>query len=229
MLRSLLARAGLIRDPGQLELAFDASGTLLARLQRLGMRGVTSLTLTRNRAVYVSFRGTGLRVHEAFVAAPEEVLRAIVVFVCGRGAARAAARRLILAFPVPRGERARRTRERLHPDDRPLADQLTRAHAQLNAERFAGALRPIQVHVSRRMRTRLGHYAPAATHGTAQIAVSRRHVRRHGWDEALDTLLHEMVHQWQDESGLPVDHGAAFRRKAREVGAQPRAKRVVTR
>jgi hypothetical protein len=31
-------------------------------------------------------------------------------------------------------------------------------------------------------------------------------------------LLHEMVHQWQAENGLPVDHGAVFRRKAQEVG-----------
>ena len=28
--------------------------------------------------------------------------------------------------------------------------------------------------------------------------------------EARCALLHEMVHQWQHESGLPVDHGPAF-------------------
>jgi hypothetical protein len=38
-----------------------------------------------------------------------------------------------------------------------------------------------------------------------------------------ETLLHEMVHQWQAETGQPVDHGRAFRRKAREVGITPRA------
>jgi hypothetical protein len=42
-------------------------------------------------------------------------------------------------------------------------------------------------------------------------------------DEVLDTLLHEMVHQWQDETGRPVDHGREFRRKAREVGIEPTA------
>jgi hypothetical protein len=31
-------------------------------------------------------------------------------------------------------------------------------------------------------------------------------------------MLHEMVHQWQAEMGLRVDHGPTFRRKAREVG-----------
>ena len=52
-------------------------------------------------------------------------------------------------------------------------------------------------------------------------------MKRHGWDEALHTLLHEMVHQWQDETGRPLDHGAGFRRKAREVGIIPAARRVV--
>jgi len=56
---------------------------------------------------------------------------------------------------------------------------------------------------------------------------SRRHIRRDGWDEALHTLLHEMVHQWQDEQGLAVDHGASFRAKARAVGITPLACRAV--
>jgi hypothetical protein len=33
--------------------------------------------------------------------------------------------------------------------------------------------------------------------------------------------LHEMVHQWQDQNGFPVDHGRVFRRKARAVGIEP--------
>ena len=91
----------------------------------------------------------------------------------------------------------------------------------------APALSAVSIVVSRRMRARLGHYAVAAVGSPAQIAISRRHVRRHGWADAGETLLHEMVHQWQDETGQPVDHGAAFKRKAREVGIPPRAARVV--
>ena len=60
-----------------------------------------------------------------------------------------------------------------------------------------------------------------------EITMSRTHIDRHGWDEAAHTLLHEMVHQWQAEAGLPVDHGPTFRRKAREVGVEPRAHRQV--
>ena len=52
---------------------------------------------------------------------------------------------------------------------------------------------------------------------------------RDGWAEALHTLLHEMVHQWQAETGLAVNHGRSFRRKAREVGIEPQARRRVDR
>jgi hypothetical protein len=178
--------------------------------------------------VFVSFQGTELRVQQAFASAPDDVLRAIVVFVCGRGVERRIARRLLLAWPVPDREPRKRRSEQLHPDDRPMVDRLKSEHRRLNEERFGGSLRRVRILVSRRMRSRLGHYAPAATHGEATIAISRRHIRRHGWDEALDTLLHEMIHQWQEESGFPVDHGPGFRRKAREVGAEPRAKRMVS-
>jgi hypothetical protein len=79
------------------------------------------------------------------------------------------------------------------------------------------------------MRARLGHYMSAAPSGEpSEIVVRRRHSRRHGWEEALHTLLHEMVHQWQDETGHPIDHGRVFRAKAREVGVVASARRTVT-
>ncbi|HEU4787693.1 MAG TPA: SprT-like domain-containing protein, partial [Gemmatimonadaceae bacterium] len=90
-------------------------------------------------------------------------------------------------------------------------------------------LKAVPVRVSRRMRSRLGHYTAAKDGEGAEIAISWRHLRRHGWDEALHTLLHEMVHQWQDETGLPLDHGRRFRAKAREIGIEASAKRAVTR
>lgn len=192
------------------------------------MRRIERVTLTTNRSVFVSYQGNQLRVQQAFATAPDDLLRAIVVFVCGRGVERRIARRRILTWPIPGRESRPRRSERLHPDDRPMVDRLTAEHRRLNQERFGGALSRVRILVSRRMRSRLGHYAPAAAYGEATIAISRRHIRRHGWDEAIDTLLHEMVHQWQEESGLPVDHGPAFRRKAREVGAEPRAKRMVS-
>jgi len=127
---------------------------------------------------------------------------------------------------VARPARARRL-VRTHPDDEPIAMQLQAFHQRLNDERFGGTLKPIAVRVSRRMRSRLGHYAPAQRGAPAEIAVSQRHVKRHGFEQALQTLLHEMVHQWQDETRRPLGHGADFREKAREVGITARASRTV--
>lgn len=221
-------------DPAQLELGMEAApprdaAALLARLRALGMRRIQRCVLTRNRTVMVSYGNGELRVHEGYLGAPEPVLRAIVVFVEGRTRAeRRAAQRAIIDAAVV-AHVTPRPPERTHPDDAALVARLQALHARLNAERFGGALRTIPVRVSRRMKSRLGHYVPASQSAHVEIVISRRHVRRDGWADVTDTLLHEMVHQWQDESGLPVDHRAGFRRKAREVGAAPAAKKVVDR
>lgn len=175
----------------------------------------------------VSHAAGELRVNRGYLTAAEPVLRAIVTFVEGRTRAerRAAQQMIVAAAGV--AQVAPRAPERTHPDDDALVRRLQALHQQLNAERFGGVLRTIPVRVSRRMKSRLGHYVPARQGAAVEIVISRRHIRRDGWDDAVDTLLHEMVHQWQDESGLPVDHRAGFRRKAREVGAAPSAKKVI--
>jgi hypothetical protein len=238
VLRALRSVFGLGRhDAAQLTFELDApprdADELLARLRALGLRRIARCRLTRNRNVMVSYRGRDLRVHEGYLAAPEEVHRAIVAFVEGRTRAeRRVAQRRIVSFRIetPAGSaRIRSRRERTRPEDQPLADKLTEWHGRLNADHFAGMLKPIPVRVSRRMRSRLGHYSAANAGESGEIAISWRHLRRHGWDEGVHTLLHEMVHQWQDENGHPLDHGRLFRAKAREVGIQAAAKREVTR
>ena len=221
------------QDLAQLELSFTTApphdaDELLARLRQLGLRRITRARLTRNRNVMVSFAGGELRVHEGYLAAPESVLRAIVAFVEARTPAeRRAAQQLIVSFPI-RSSRPPSRRERTHADDVELAAQLKEWHARYNERHFQGTLRPIGIRVSRRMKSRLGHYTAAVAGGEpAEIAISRSHLRRHGWAEALHTLLHEMVHQWQDETQHAIDHGATFRRKAREVGIEPFARRVL--
>ena len=206
-----------------------SADVLLARLRALGLRRIERCRLTRNRNVMVSFRGASLRVHEGYLDAPPEVLRAIVIFVEGRTRAeRRAAQRTIVAHPVKSvtGD-VRRLRTR--PEDERLSAELTRWHGQYNARHFHGRLKAIPIRVSRRMRSRLGHYTVGAAGESAEIAISWRHLRRHGWEEALHTLLHEMVHQWQDEAGHAIDHGRTFRAKAREVGIAPSARRALTR
>jgi hypothetical protein len=109
-----------------------------------------------------------------------------------------------------------------------MLKELEEMHARLNNESFGGELGKIPFRISDRMRTRLGEVTvdPRSARLT-EITISRRHLDRDGMQEVEKTLLHEMVHQWQAESGLKVDHGAAFKQKAREVGVAPAARRAL--
>jgi SprT-like family protein len=207
----------------------EAGERLLATLRALGLSRIERCRLTRNRNVMVSFSGATLRVHEGYLTAPVEVLRAIVVFVEGRTRAeRRTAQRIIVGHPISSApESARRPRTR--PEDRGLVVELTRWHQRYNSDHFHGRLSSVTLRVSRRMRSRLGHYTCAVHGQPAEIAISWRHIKRDGWEEACHTLLHEMVHQWQAETGRPIDHGRDFRAKAREVGVTPSARRTLAR
>ncbi len=242
MLRALKSLFGR-RDPAQLVLELDAGqlrtgDDLLARLRSLGLKRIATCRLTRNANVMVSWRGAELRVHEGYLSAPPDIHEAIVAFVESRSRAeRRAATKKIVVFAGSTWRDSGR-RERTRPEDEPLARKLEEWHARLNAEYFGGVLREVPIRVSRRMKSRLGHYTasgpvdrwtggPETAKGPGEIAISWRHVRRHKWEEVVHTLIHEMVHQWQDESGLPIDHGARFRAKARDVGIDAAAKRAV--
>jgi hypothetical protein len=235
-LKSFFRRGSFAESP-QLALEFDGpppaprnADEFLTRLRDLGLKRIQICRLTRNRNVMVSFRGPELRVHRGFLDAPQEIHLAIVAFVEGRTKAeRRIAQKRIVTYRIEDPEPARAPRrEKTRPEDEPLAEKLTEWHARYNAELFGGSLKSVPVRVSRRMKSRLGHYAAATKECGGEIAISYRHLRRHGWSEALHTLIHEMVHQWQDETGHPLDHGPGFRAKAREVGIAPRAKRGVT-
>jgi hypothetical protein len=216
----------------QLFLEFDepprTADQLLHRLRVYGLKGITTLRLTRNRAVMVSFSGTELRLHEGFLGAPEHVHHAIVQFVHGRTRAeRTLAQKVILTHPIAAMHRAPVRRPgRPDPQDPATLRELAFWHEEYNRRYFGGALTTIPIKLSGRMRSRLGQFTVATPYGEpAEITLSRAHIRRHGWSEALHTLLHEMVHQWQAESGLEIDHGRAFRAKAAEVGIAPHARR----
>lgn len=242
LLRALGRLIGFGARQLQLSLSLEprprSAGELRRHLVRMGLSEEYICRLTRNRSVVVSFSGRDLRLHYGYLGAPDDVLRAIVAFVNARTRQdRSEARRKLLAFPLPedpgrvrraRPRRGERSGLRTHCDDERFARALSEHHATLNAGKFGGELRSIPIRISRRMRSGLGHYTWRGLEGGgAEIVISRRHIRRHGWDEALHTLLHEMVHQWQDERGMPVDHGTEFRKKARAVGITPLARRNV--
>jgi hypothetical protein len=175
-----------------------------------------------------------LRVHRGYAFAPDRVLKAIVRFLNPRvpRVLRRLAEREFLAFPVevhapPRPRPG--AREPARPGDLVLLHRLGSLHQWLNAEHFGGILAEIPIRLSGRMRTRLGELAVDIRSGRPlDIAISRRHIARHAWSEIEHTLLHEMVHQWQAETGLRIDHGRTFRQKAREVGVLPAATRRVS-
>jgi hypothetical protein len=109
-----------------------------------------------------------------------------------------------------------------------LLHRLRQMHDRLNATHFESKLEELPIRLSGRMRSRLGELTVDLRTGHAlEIALSRRHLAEHDWTEVEHTMLHEMVHQWQAESGLPVDHGPSFREKAVAVGVLPVARRRV--
>lgn len=204
--------------------------TLIQRLRALGLPPFQHFSTHRNQQVMLSFvPGRRLRVHEGYSYAPDAVLQAIVRFVRPgtRRAQRLEARRVFLAFPVeehapPSMPEARAPRPR--PGDEATMAELKRLHAELNQAHFDGCLEEIAIHLSSRMRTRLGELRMRrATGRPLHIGISRRHLRRDGWPAVRATLLHEMIHQWQAETGRAVDHGGEFRRLARALGIPPRA------
>jgi SprT-like family len=213
-------------------LARPTAESLITRLRALGLPPFPDIETHRNRQVMLSYvPGRQFRLHEGYADAPDEVLEAIVRFVTPgvRRLTRMNAKRTFLAFPAdehaPAPAQPRRP-PRPRPGDRHLLGELQAEYLVLNREHFAGSLAVIPIVISGRMRTRLGELRMDRKTGhPIHIALSRRHLRRDGWAAARETLLHEMVHQWQAETGRPVDHGAEFRRKARQVGITPRAVR----
>jgi hypothetical protein len=219
-------------DPRGPSLSLPPGELLARRLELLGVLavpGIRALALHANRSVMLSYGARGvLRIHEGYADAPDYVLEAVVRFLLPGTPrpARKMAETTFLAFPVETKTPPRKRPERPQPGDIELLHRLAELHARLNAEYFGGALPAIPFRVSGRMRSRLGELTVDLRSGKpSEIAISRRHARRHGWAEVEHTVLHEMVHQWQAENGHVVDHGAGFRKKAREVGIAPSARR----
>lgn len=103
--------------------------------------------------------------------------------------------------------------DRLDAGALPAAADLQLLYALLNVRHFGGVLRAYRIVYNPRLTSvagRIGHRPPV-------IELSGPLLARH--PEAIEpTLLHEMVHAWLDQHRLPNGHGAAFKRKMREVG-----------
>lgn len=206
---------------------------LPTRLHALGLPATVRVYTHANRRILVSLTARGgLRVHLGYAMAPDEVLAAIVCWArpFARRAERRAAQRLLTAFPVhehvpPVREPSRRP-EPARPGDERLLERLGALHRELNALHFNGELGPVTLSLSSRMRRRLGEFRPGGgSEPRAEMSISRRHLRRDGWKGVRETLAHELVHQWQAETGRRLGHDAEFRRKCAQIGVDSRATR----
>lgn len=206
---------------------------LTRRLELLGLQGPRGVEVHENKTVLVSVTKRGiLRVHRGYAYASDRVLKAVVAFVHAgtKVTERRRAEQELIRFPVEDFVQPTRRpkKERLRPGDRRLVRELKKLHERLNRRHFGGKLLPVTFRISSRMRTRLGELTvDPRTSRVTEIAIGRHHVEADGWEEVTHTLLHEMVHQWQVESGYEPDHGERFRRKAVQVGVEPGARRIV--
>ncbi|MDQ6767459.1 MAG: SprT-like domain-containing protein [Candidatus Eremiobacteraeota bacterium] len=95
----------------------------------------------------------------------------------------------------------------------PSSVDLQLKYALLNARYFGGQLRAYRIVYNPRLTSVAGRIG----HRPAVIELSATLLGTH--PEAIEaTLLHEMVHAWLHQHGLPNGHGAAFKHKMREVG-----------
>lgn len=101
-------------------------------------------------------------------------------------------------------------RPAVRPGDEKIFARLHGLHDSFNRAHFGNALGRIRMALSGRMRRRLGEFRLSAT-GMHEIVIGRRHLRCDGWRGVAETLLHEMVHQWQAETGRRLGHGREFR------------------
>jgi hypothetical protein len=208
---------------------------LFSRLQALGLAGVRSIRVTDNRSVLVSLSPRGvLSIHRGYARAPDRVLKAVVRFLAPRAPRelRKAAEREIVVFRpeefVQGPPRRQRAADRPRSGDAARIARLVQVFRTGNARWFGGRLPELPIRLSGRMRSRLGQLCLRPDTGEPyEITISRRHLERHGWREAAHTLLHEMVHLWQHVTGHAVDHGPAFRAKARALGVAASARRTI--
>ncbi len=188
------------------------------------------VVFTSNRRIMASVanRGRDLRLNEAFAAAPDAVLVAVgELFTARNGrrrnAAREAVRRFIAQIPPAPDSAPRPRTRRATSADRAQIARMQAEFDRVNAERFGGALPRVPIHLSGRMKRRNGHFSS----NPLEIVMSRRLCVHGAAGEAEHTMRHEMIHLWQFVEGLPVDHGAAFRKMARRLDVHPRATRNV--
>jgi hypothetical protein len=87
-------------------------------------------------------------------------------------------------------------------------------------------LRSIRFSISNRMTRAMGKFSYSHRQGQ-QIKVSS--LLSGITDEWKNTVVHELVHAWQYQSGLKLDHGYSFKKKAAEIARISNRQMIITR
>jgi hypothetical protein len=99
-----------------------------------------------------------------------------------------------------------------------------------NAELFGGELPPVLLNFSRHSPRTLGFFAPqrwesaSGTETTHEISLNPAHLKTRSPADVAATLVHEMVHLWQQEFGSPSRsgyHNHQWAAKMEDVGLIP--------
>lgn len=89
---------------------------------------------------------------------------------------------------------------------------------ELNQLHFNGKLPTCQLELSSRLTRTAGKIWPKQR----LMRLSLPYHQRYGLEELKNTVLHEQIHLWLHEQGLPSGHTPAFRQKLAEVGLADR-------
>ncbi len=106
--------------------------------------------------------------------------------------------------------------------------RLSWEYRSLNRDRLRLALYPAVITLDIDPTSRLGRW----DRETRTIAISEHHVLSHAWDDVVETLAHEMAHQFADEvlhATEETAHGRAFADACRRLHIEPRATGVPSR
>ena len=106
---------------------------------------------------------------------------------------------------------------------------LEMAFAHFNRDLFDNSLPPALLTLQRKGTRTMGYFSPMRFRGrksettTDEIAMNPKHFGR-SLEETLDTLVHEMVHLWQQHFDSPSRggyHNKRWAMKMKEIGLQP--------
>lgn len=110
-----------------------------------------------------------------------------------------------------------------------IADALQKSYDTFNEELFHGELPACVITLQRHAKCH-GYFMPDSfedrdgTFKVHEIAINPAHMKERTVEAVLSTLLHEMIHLWQQEFGSPSKvnhHNAEWGAKMKELGLYP--------